>query len=708
MRLAQARSKGRAKFEMAGSMWLDPVGVEQATSEAVARHKAGRFPPGSVVVDLCSGVGGDALAIAERAGGVIAVDRDPGMARRLSWNARVHLVGKKLLPVVGSAEGFPIPGSALVHIDPDRRARPGRQRALHLEDYVPGPDELAAFTGKISGGAIKLGPASDFDAFARRISGAEVEVISLHGECKEATLWFGSLASADRRATMLPGQHTWTGPRNVVQPNQDQSEVLRWVVEPNSALVRAGLLDHFAACHDLSFLDPMINWLTTSTPVESPFLAAFEVEEVLPLDKKRIRRAWHRMATRWGRSRREGWGPSGARKSSASGWRVAASGSGCCYYTAARRPAAPFWPDESGRLRGTKADNETAALPPGVAVCHTATGRSTWTGVLPAWRHDAQRLCIEELLMRTRLLTLGIQAGLMVAALALPAAAETTLRWKFQKGQSLSYVMTQKTETSAQVQGQDIGSTQDVVIDLDWEVGEVSAEGVAAVTQTMKRIRFKLESPVGAFDYDSQEDKPIEGQMAVLGPMLKGMVNQPVEMQMNDRGEVVSVKVPEKMLDAMQNAGPAGAAAGAMFSEEGLKKMMSQSMLRFPAEAVEPGKTWEESSEMPMGMLGSMKLVRTYSYQGADDTGKAEKIGLDSKVQLLPKEDAPIEMALDKQESDGKILFDNAAGHLISSDITQEMMINLKIQGQEIKQKVKSSASLKLAPVASPATPLTP
>ncbi len=307
--------------------------------------------------------------------------------------------------------------------------------------------------------------------------------------------------------------------------------------------------------------------------------------------------------------------------------------------------------------------------------------------------------------MRTRSLILGIQAGLMVTALAMPAAAETTLRWKFQKGQSLSYVMTQKTETKANVQGQDIGSTQDVVIDLNWEVGEVNGEGVAAVTQTMKRIRFKLKSPVGAFDYDSQEDKPIEGQMAILGPMLKGMVDQPVEMQMNDKGEVVSVKVPDKMLDAMQNAGPAGAAAGGMFSEEGLKKMMSQSMLRFPEEAVEPGKTWVEISEMPMGILGSMKLVRTYSYQGTDETGSAEKIGLDSKVQLVPKEDAPVEMGLDKQESEGKILFDNAAGHLISSDISQKMMINLKVQGQEIKQEVNSSASLKLAPVASPAIP---
>ncbi len=311
VRLAEARRRGAAKFKRAGSMWLDRVGVEQATAEEVTRHKADRFPPGSIVVDLCSGVGGDALAIAERAEGVIAVDRDPGMSRRLAWNASVYMVGKKMLPVVGRAERFPVPTGALVHIDPDRRARPGKPRALHLGDYVPGPENLRAITSKAPGGAIKLGPASDFEAFASGISGAdvEVEVISLHGECKEATLWFGSLAGVDSRATMLPGKHTWTGPRSVVQSDRCRSEVLRWVLEPDPALVRAGLLDHFAASHDLVFLDPMIDWLTSSTRVDSPFLEAFEVEEVVPLEKKRIRRALASRDFRVGEIKTRGLGP---------------------------------------------------------------------------------------------------------------------------------------------------------------------------------------------------------------------------------------------------------------------------------------------------------------------------------------------------------------------------------------------------------------
>ncbi len=33
---------------------------------------------------------------------------------------------------------------------------------------------------------------------------AEVELISLHGECKETMLWLGTLRSCARRATVLP------------------------------------------------------------------------------------------------------------------------------------------------------------------------------------------------------------------------------------------------------------------------------------------------------------------------------------------------------------------------------------------------------------------------------------------------------------------------------------------------------------------------
>lgn len=289
LRLVESRRKGASKFARADRMWLDPVGVEQATAEAVADHKARRFAAGDLVVDLCSGIGGDALALAGSTR-VIAVDRDAGMARRTLWNAAIYEVADRVMAVQSRAESFPIPREARVHVDPDRRPG-GRPRAKALADYAPGLDFLRQLTESTRGGAIKLGPSSDFEAHFGG-PGFEVEVVSLGGECKEATAWFGDLASPNirRRATRLPGGATWTDLDGEGAAPQVAGPLGAWAFDPDPSLVRAGLLDGFARLHGLKRIVAGVDLLTGPSRVGSPFLAAFEVVETLPLDLKALRR----------------------------------------------------------------------------------------------------------------------------------------------------------------------------------------------------------------------------------------------------------------------------------------------------------------------------------------------------------------------------------------------------------------------------------
>ncbi len=289
IRLVATRRRGLAKFARAEAMWLDPVGLEQATGEAVARHKAARFA-GSVAFDLCSGIGGDALALAEVARGVVAVDLDEGMAHRARWNAEVHGVGHRLAPILGRAEAVAIPPEALVHIDPDRRVT-GDGRARAVEDYVPGLAFLRQLPARCRGGAIKLGPASDFAAAFGDLP-VEIELTSHAGECKEATVWFGDLATPGvrRRASRPSDGASWTdrdARESSIAPTADRPGP--WVFDPGPALVRAGLLDGFAVAHGLARIGGS-DFLTGPSRVASPFLAPFEVDETLPLDLKRLRR----------------------------------------------------------------------------------------------------------------------------------------------------------------------------------------------------------------------------------------------------------------------------------------------------------------------------------------------------------------------------------------------------------------------------------
>ena len=63
----------------------------------------------------------------------------------------------------------------------------------------------------------------------------------------------------------------------------------RWIVDPDGAVVRAGLVRHFAARHGLWQLDPHIAYLSGDKLPSG--VRGFEVLEQLPFDERRLRQA---------------------------------------------------------------------------------------------------------------------------------------------------------------------------------------------------------------------------------------------------------------------------------------------------------------------------------------------------------------------------------------------------------------------------------
>ncbi|EUA90519.1 hypothetical protein I551_3002 [Mycobacterium ulcerans str. Harvey] len=63
----------------------------------------------------------------------------------------------------------------------------------------------------------------------------------------------------------------------------------RWIIDPDGAVVRAGLVRHYGARHRLWQLDPNIAYLSGDTLPEG--IRGFEVLEALPFDERRLRQA---------------------------------------------------------------------------------------------------------------------------------------------------------------------------------------------------------------------------------------------------------------------------------------------------------------------------------------------------------------------------------------------------------------------------------
>lgn len=282
--LRDDRMKAQGVLSQPLDLWLTRVALQQSTSPAVAQYKARRFPDGVLVADLCSGIGVDAAALADR-GPVLAVDSDPAMSLRLKWNAQIWGQQDNLIPASMDVRRMRLKNH-LVHVDPDRRS--GREKAaLRLENYCPDLRWMQELTGSAAGGALKLGPASNFQ---QKFPGCEIELISENGQCREATVWFGDLASdSPFRATVLPAGESIHGhPLSVWLPVADC--VGDYLYDPDPAVVRSGLLDPVADRFGLSRLDADEEYLTGARIVQTAFVRCFRVDAVLSGNEKELKR----------------------------------------------------------------------------------------------------------------------------------------------------------------------------------------------------------------------------------------------------------------------------------------------------------------------------------------------------------------------------------------------------------------------------------
>lgn len=275
------RRRARAKFADADTLFFTRDGLEMATAAPVAAHTAARFAGCARVADLCCGIGGDARALAQVAGHVLCIDRDPLVLAMAHANAGEQAARIRFLEADVTAVDLP-PLDA-VFIDPSRRE--ARAAARHPEAYAP---PLSWCLGlPVPRVAVKVSPALDFDAALGDLP-AEVELVSLAGECKEAVLWLGGFITCASRATVLPADATLT---DEGAASDAIGDVGAWLYEPDPAVIRAHLVQRLAGEAGLRRIDAEIAYLTGDAEVATPFAAAYRVREVLPWSLKRLNAA---------------------------------------------------------------------------------------------------------------------------------------------------------------------------------------------------------------------------------------------------------------------------------------------------------------------------------------------------------------------------------------------------------------------------------
>lgn len=302
----QERLRGRAtkKFPLVEKMPGDDALMlfaetllQQASSLAIGRYKAQRFAGVGPIADLCCGLGGDLIALAE-VGEAVGVDRHPVAAMLARHNLAAYGLSAKV--VESDVEAFDLESVAAWHVDPDRRTATSPERSsrtVHLESFSPDVAWLRDALQRRPDACVKLAPATpvpdDLASLAAR------EWIGAEGETKQQLLWAGRFREegADRVATLLDDAGQPIARFASTDGDEETCELAEapgaFAYEPHSALLTAGLAERWAASHGLERVAFGVEYFVGAASIDSPWSSCFAIEEELPFDRRKLK-AWLR------------------------------------------------------------------------------------------------------------------------------------------------------------------------------------------------------------------------------------------------------------------------------------------------------------------------------------------------------------------------------------------------------------------------------
>ena len=281
------RRRAAAKFDGVDvSDWLfTDEALQQATAAVVARHRAGRLA-GAVVHDATCSIGTELAVLDGIAAGLLGSDLDDvrlAMARHNLGPAIGLCRADALAPITGGRFGAEV----VVLVDPARRS--GGRRRFDPSDYRPPLDQiLATYRDRVA--VVKCAPGIDFEAVRRLGFDGEIEVVSADGSVREACLWPPALSgpAVRRRATILG--RGGSVDESITDADPADCPTLapgRWIVDPDGAVVRSGLVRQYGARHGLWQLDPDIAYLSGDRL--PPGVRGFEILQQVPMREKTLR-----------------------------------------------------------------------------------------------------------------------------------------------------------------------------------------------------------------------------------------------------------------------------------------------------------------------------------------------------------------------------------------------------------------------------------
>ena len=276
------------------------VSVEQASSEATARFKAGLFSSGLCMADLTGGLGVDAFFFAQHFASATYVEQNADLLAAARQNfaqlgaANVRFEQAEASQFLQSTtDDFD-----LIYLDPARRDGAGG-RVFRLEDCSPNAlaikDLMLARTPRA---LLKTAPMLDLRLAAEQLRNvARIWVVAHEGDCREV------LYLLERTAPPVPeipisavvlaadGSVAQAFECSFAEEQAAQIELAaprRFLYEPNPAVLKAGAFRTFAQRFGLQKLHANTHLYTSEQFVPGVPARTFRIENVCKYDRKTV------------------------------------------------------------------------------------------------------------------------------------------------------------------------------------------------------------------------------------------------------------------------------------------------------------------------------------------------------------------------------------------------------------------------------------
>lgn len=282
----ELRQRAKLKFTRSDDMFFLRKQLEQSTNEVISFYKSRRFNGMNRVADLCCGIGGDAIGLAENRDLTI-VDLDLEVVSFAEKNIEAY--GFSTTPKACDVMGIDVTTFDAFHIDPDRRV--DGNRSTKSEFFCPEKQQLEAMSKSNPNFAMKLAPAT-----RPWLDNCEREFIGFDRECKQQVLWSGALSRQPGiRATTLDrcGNPTDSFFEEVADLNDGDiltSEHKRYIYDPHPCLVAARLVNAFGRRNKLSRLTHDTVYLTGDQMIHRSLAQCFKLLDSCVLDESLIKK----------------------------------------------------------------------------------------------------------------------------------------------------------------------------------------------------------------------------------------------------------------------------------------------------------------------------------------------------------------------------------------------------------------------------------